>query len=305
MTVIDHPAAETTPPPSSALAPTSEDGLAPSTHAQATGSAQTAPPQEPVVHAQGGDGVHGVHGSHGASRDFWGEYVYSFTYLFEDKKWLAKTWVLPFFLWVPVVNLFGWWLLKAWQVSAVQSLARGRGLPALNGADIMGNFFKRLVIAFTNFLVPIAFFWATGLSGPLDWWEDFQQLIKLEWWEFLKGLFVELVTVFIISYIWMAISSCIVQSGIIRWTLTGKWTAALNPLGNLYFFLTHLHHFAKFYVYYLMSLFVVWWLSIFLMFTVVGVLLIPIITCWYYLSVSHELGHLAHKVAARKGIALH
>lgn len=237
-------------------------------------------------------------------RDFWQEYVHSLNFFLEDPRWLAKLWVLPLFFWVPVVNLFGWWLLKAWQIGAVRSIARGDGLPALNFSDILSNVFKRISIAFTNFLFPVAIFWVTGLSGPLDWWEDIQLIWQLKGWEFFIGFLQELVIVFVVTYIWTAISSCIIQSGIIRWTVSGKWTVALNPVGNLWFFIKNLHQFSKFYIYYLATLLLMSIVTMVLSLTVVGLLLWPVITSWYATSVAHELGHLAQKVAAKKGVRI-
>lgn len=237
-------------------------------------------------------------------RDFWQEYVHSLNFFLEDPRWLAKLWVLPLFFWVPVVNLFGWWLLKAWQIGAVRSIARGDGLPALNFSDILSNVFKRISIAITNFLFPVAIFWVTGLSGPLDWWEDIQLIWQLKGWEFFIGFLQELVIVFVVTYIWTAISSCIIQSGIIRWTVSGKWTVALNPVGNLWFFIKNLHQFSKFYIYYLATLLLMSIVTMVLSLTVVGLLLWPVITSWYATSVAHELGHLAQKVAAKKGVRI-
>ena len=242
-----------------------------------------------------------THTSPQPQRDFWQEYVHSLNFFFEDPRWLAKLWVLPVFFWVPVVNLFGWWLLKAWQVCAIRSIARDEGLPALNFSEILANLFKRFSIAFTNFLFPIAIFWVTGLSGPLDWWEDFKLIMNLEGWEFVKSFIQELIIVFLITYIWTAISSCIIQSGIIRWTVSGQWTKALNPVGNLLFFIQHLHYFAKFYIYYLMTSLLLTVATMALSVTVVGLLLWPVLMSWYATSVAHELGHLAQKVAAKQG----
>lgn len=77
-----------------------------------------------------------THASSQPKRDFWQEYVHSLNFFFDDPRWLAKLWVLPFFFWVPVVNLFGWWLLKAWQICAIRSIARDEGLAALNFSEI-------------------------------------------------------------------------------------------------------------------------------------------------------------------------
>ena len=90
------------------------------------------------------------------------------------------------------------------------------------------------------------------------------------------------------------ISNPILQCGIIRYTLTGKWLELLNIPKNILFLMANLHNFLKFYIFYLVTVLLLIILDslLFIAFPI-EILLLPFLLVLYYGSVSHELGHLA------------
>lgn len=230
------------------------------------------------------------------------EYKNSYTYLFEDKEFYKKIWLLPIMLFAFIKYPFGIIFIKGWQVQMVQDILNDKPLQKI---DFFPTFIKGLQITFVSlayFTVPVILSYVFGLKGIIAFLSDIYRFIQGDITGTLTQILKDYVYTFALYITWGMISNPILQSGIIRYALSSDWKALLNVPANMLFLIRHGHQFIKFYVYYLITLFILFLLDLCLTIFAfpVAILLSPIIIILYYGAVSYELGHLARKIAQRQ-----
>jgi len=144
-------------------------------------------------------------------------------------------------------------------------------------------------------MIPTAFCYLLGLKGILGLFLDILEFIQGGLTGYLTDYIEDYIATLFIYFIWGMISNPILQCGIIRYALTGKWLELLNIPKNILFLMANLHNFLKFYVFYLVTVLLLIILDSLLLFIAfpIEILLLPFLLVLYYGSVSHELGHLA------------
>jgi hypothetical protein len=229
---------------------------------------------------------------------FMDEFKEGLVYPFQDKDWVKKLWPLPIIAAIPLLGIFSVILLKGWRFEMVRNLAFGtKELPAF-------DFFKMLkrgailwLVMIGHIFIPGVLCTILGLSGPLGLLVDMYEIITSGFSEWAKSEPSDWALTIMIYIIWGLISFPVFQSGMIRYAISGNWKDLLNVPANGLLFIRNIHHFIKFYIYWLLLLFLIFIADSMLLMTGIGLLIIPAFTvCVYYLSSAYELGELARKL---------
>lgn len=227
------------------------------------------------------------------------EYREGYTYLFHDKTFYKKLWLIPLLLFFPFLKYpFGILFIKGWQVKMVEDIMFDKDLQPL---DIKTIFLKGIQITGVTILylfIPTLLCYILGLKGILSIILDIVELVKNGLWGYIQDYIEDSISTFLIYILWGFISNPILQCGIIRYAITGKWVELLNIPKNLMLLIVNIHKFIKFYVFYLVTLLVLTVIDLFLftIFLPIEIILHPFLLVLYYGSVSHELGHLARDI---------
>lgn len=227
------------------------------------------------------------------------EYKDSYSYLFSDKDFYKKLWLLPLLLFIPFLKYpFGIIFIKGWQVQMVEDLMKGKPLQRLNISNV---FLKGMLITSVTLLylvVPTLLCYLLGLKGVFAFISDILEFITNGFKGYLIDYIEDYFFTIAIYFIWGIISNPLIQCGIIKYSVSNNWTDLINLPKNLIFLITHAHQFIKFYIFYLVTLAILVIIDIFLLviFFPIELILIPFLTVLYYGAVSHELGHLARKI---------
>lgn len=107
---------------------------------------------------------------------------------------------------------------------------------------------------------------------------------------------------FAIYGLWGLISNPVLQSGIIRYAVSKDWKDLFHLPKNILFLIAHIHHFLKFYIFYLVTVALLCILDWLIPFPTLEFLLLPFLIILYYGSVSNELGCIAQKIHAKNEI---
>ena len=204
------------------------------------------------------------------------EYQEGYVYLFSDRSFYKKLWIIPLLLFFPFIKYpFGIIFIKGWQVQMVEDIMLDKPLQSLQ--------IKKIVLK------------GLGLKGILGLFLDILEFIQGGLTGYLTDYIEDYIATLFIYFIWGMISNPILQCGIIRYALTGKWLELLNIPKNILFLMANLHNFLKFYIFYLVTVLLLIILDLLLLFIAfpIEILLLPFLLVLYYGSVSHELGHLA------------
>ena len=94
-----------------------------------------------------------------------------------------------------------------------------------------------------------SFCYLLGLKGILGLFLDILEFIQDGLTGYLTDYIEDYIATLFIYFIWGIISNPILQCGIIRYALTGKWLELLNIPKNILFLMANLHNFLKFYVF--------------------------------------------------------
>ena len=224
------------------------------------------------------------------------EYQEGYVYLFSDRSFYKKLWIIPFLLFFPFIKYpFGIIFIKGWQVQMVEDIMLDKPLQSLQIKKIVLKGLQITGVTIIYWMVPTAFCYLLGLKGILGLFLDILEFIQGGLTGYLTDYIEDYIVTLFIYFIWGMISNPILQCGIIRYALTGKWLELLNIPKNILFLMANLHNFLKFYVFYLVTVLLLIILDSLLLFIAfpIEILLLPFLLVLYYGSVSHELGHLA------------
>jgi|TARA_R100001440_G_scaffold8811_2_gene16656 hypothetical protein len=230
----------------------------------------------------------------------------SFTYFFDDEKWLAKGWLLFLIPLVPVFGVLGIFLLKGWRLSMVDNLSKGeKTLPKFDPLTWLKNGLILWVALFVYSFVPHIVASITGVGGIVDFFSDIRTLITEGFEPFINDELQDFFWQMVIFLVWGIISLPIFQAGMIRFTINGSWKSLYNIPGNAAVAARHTLAFIKFYGYWLLFILLVILADMILAATFIGALLIPVVTVtFFYIMTASELGHLAKRVRASRSQSL-
>ena len=195
------------------------------------------------------------------------EYQEGYVYLFSDRSFYKKLWIIPLLLFFPFIKYpFGIIFIKGWQVQIVKDIMLDKPLQSLQIKKIVLKGLQITGVTIIYWMIPTAFCYLLGLKGILG--------LFLDILEFIQGGLTGYLTDYIEDYI---------------------ATLLLNIPKNILFLMANLHNFLKFYVFYLVTVLLLIILDSLLLFIAfpIEILLLPFLLVLYYGSVSHELGHLA------------
>ena len=203
------------------------------------------------------------------------EYQEGYVYLFSDRSFYKKLWIIPLLLFFPFIKYpFGIIFIKGWQVQVVEDIMLDKPLQSLQIKKIVLKGLQITGVTIIYWMIPTAFCYLLGLKGILGLFLDILEFIQGGLTCYLTDYIEDYIATLFIYFIWGMISNPILQCGIIRYTLTGKWLELLNIPKNILFLLIILDS------------------LLFIAFPI-EILLLPFLLVLYYGSVSHELGHLA------------
>ncbi|MFC1023967.1 DUF805 domain-containing protein [Pasteurella multocida] len=226
------------------------------------------------------------------------EYRESNTYLFADKSFYKKLWVLPLLLLFPFIKYpFGIIFIKGWQVQMVADLARDKPLQSLHFGNIFLKGLQVTAVTLLYFSVPTILCYALGLKGIIGFFLDIWELITGGLEGYLTSYIQNYILSFVIYGIWGLICNPLIQCSIIRYAISGNWRDLFHLPKNFFFLIRNWHQFIKFYFFYLVTLGLLMIIDsiIFIIAFPIELILAPFLLVLYYGSVSHELGHLAQK----------
>lgn len=226
------------------------------------------------------------------------EYKDSYTYLFYDRSFYKKLWILPLLLIFPFIKYpFGLIFIKGWQVQMVSDLARSKPLQPLNFGNIFLKGLQVTAVTLLYFVVPTVLCYILGLKGIVGLLLDIWELITGGLKGYLTDYLQDYLLSFAIYIIWGIICNPLIQCGIIRYAISGNWLDLFHLPKNFLFLVKNCHQFIKFYLFYLITLGLLIVVDFFLLVIAFPVKLIlgPFLLILYYGSVSHELGHLAQR----------
>ncbi|MGC6248914.1 DUF4013 domain-containing protein [Bisgaard Taxon 45] len=231
------------------------------------------------------------------------EYQESYTYLFDDKTFYKKLWLLPLLLIFPFIKYpFGVIFIKGWQVQMVSDLVKNKPLQALNFGGIFLKGIQITTVTLLYFFVPTILCYVLGLKGILSFFLDVWEFITGGFKGYLADYIQDYILTFLIYGIWGLISNPLIQCGIIRYALSDDWKDLFHLPKNLLFLMQNWYQFVKFYIFYLVTLLLLVVIDSILLIIAfpIELILAPILLVIYYGSVSHELGHLAQKFCTEK-----
>ena len=183
------------------------------------------------------------------------EYQEGYVYLFSDRSFYKKLWIIPLLLFFPFIKYpFGIIFIKGWQVQMVEDIMLDKPLQSLQIKKIVLKGLQITGVTIIYWMIPTAFCYLLGLKGILGLFLDILEFIQGGLTGYLTDYIEDYIATLFIYFIWGMISNPILQCGIIRYALTGKWLVIAFPI---------------------------------------EILLLPFLLVLYYGSVSHELGHLA------------
>ncbi|OUS24769.1 hypothetical protein A9Q99_23530 [Gammaproteobacteria bacterium 45_16_T64] len=219
-------------------------------------------------------------------------------YPFADSEWLRKLWPLPLIAAIPILGVVSLLILKGWRFQMVKQMVGGSTeLPEFDLWVMLKRGALLWVVMIAHIFIPGVLCAILGLGGPLSLIADLYQIIDEGFSSWAKSAPTDWALTIFIYVMWGVISFPVYQSGMIRYALTGNWKSMLNAPANFLVFLRFSHWFAKFYVSWLLLSLVILAVDSVLVFTGVGVLVIPTFTvCAYYVTSAYELGHLAKRL---------
>ena len=179
------------------------------------------------------------------------EYQEGYLYLFSDRSFYKKLWIIPLLLFFPFIkHPFGIIFIKGWQVQMVEDIMLDKPLQSLQIKKIVLKGLQITGVTIIYWMIPTAFCYLLGLKGILGLFLDILEFIQ----DGLTGYLTDYIEDYIanviyLTFIWGIISNPILQCGIIRYALTGKWLELLNIPKNILFLMANLHNFLKFHVF--------------------------------------------------------
>ncbi|MDP5032506.1 DUF4013 domain-containing protein [Paraglaciecola sp.] len=222
----------------------------------------------------------------------------SILYPYKDPAWLKKLWILPLITLIPIIGIISLIILKGWRFSMVKNLSVGNeNLPELDFGTMLKNGAILWVVMLSYALVPSIILGLLGMGGPIGLLADLITIFTDGFDTWVKTEPSEIMWTFAVYTIWAIISLPIYQAGMIRFAVTGNWKSLLNVPANTFLFLRYLPSFIGFYLYWLILCLLIFIIDLALTVTVIGVILIPVVSiCLYYISSAYELGKLAQKI---------
>lgn len=226
------------------------------------------------------------------------DYKNSYTYLFKDKDFYQKLWLLPVLLFFPFIGLI---FIKGWQVQMVQDIAYDKPLQKINFSNTLIKGIQITGATIFYFIVPVLICYLSGLKGLWAFILDITEFIRNGMEGYLYDILQDYLLTFMIYMTWGIISTPILQSGIIRYALNHRWQALFNIPINMILLIRHAHHFLKFQLYYGFTVFIFFMMELFFIpILPLAMLLTPIFMILYYGATSYELGRLAQTIRQRQ-----
>lgn len=221
----------------------------------------------------------------------------SVNYLLDDDQWLKKTW--PFFIicLIPLLGFFCIILLKGWRLEVIKSLKKDGSLPNFD----FQLFIKQGCILWGCMLsylfVPGMLCMLLGINGPFDMLGDIITILSGNIDEWLKTEPIEWLKTIMIYLFWSVLSYPVYQAGVIMYSVTGNWKSLINLPVNFWMVIRNPFHFISFYLSWAIISLIIIIIDMLLIFTGIGVLLLPAVTLFlYYSSTAYELSLLAKSI---------
>lgn len=232
---------------------------------------------------------------------FFEEFIEGFTYAFKDKRWISKLWLLILLAVLPFINIISIILFKGWRFETVKRLSKGNhDLPEFDFVLMFKQGLLLWVVMALHIFIPGVLLAVLGM-GAVNLVGDAYNIVASGFGsDEITETGTNIGVSFLIYFIWAIISLPVFQSGMIRYSLTDDWKTLFNAPANFLFFVKNIHHFIKFYIYWLMLIGLLFLVDSILAITGVGLLIIPVLSISaYYISSAHELGSLAKRVSKK------
>lgn len=231
-------------------------------------------------------------------------------YPFLQRDWPLKMWVFVLLSYIPFVNVI---VARGWRKEYVHRISWGydRALPnPIHSFQFLLDGIKLWLVTGIYIGVPIIIIVLFGLDGVIDLISDLLELIRLffsyffgsmtgsqfsgELKAFIEEEFINKLYVFLIENIYLVIYVPMYRIAMIRYSITGRLIRShMSFKKNVMFFKQHFWEIILIYVFNAFNFFLILVIDFFLMVTVIGSPLIPIVTFFVYFWVSgYEYGLL-------------
>ncbi len=233
---------------------------------------------------------------------FFKELQSSITYPFEDTDWLSKSWLLLLLPLIPIVSVLAPILYKGWRYQMIENLSKGeQKLPELNPIAWLQQGAILWVIWFAYLLLPGFLLSIFGFSGPIDMLGDIYDLITTSNFQaWLSEQASDWMVSFVVYLVWGIFAYPLYQAGVIRYVISGNWKSTINLPRNALVLMQHILPFISYFIMWLVLIFCVALADILLSITVVGILIIPLVTLTlYYVTTAYKLGNISRAIVLK------